>query len=45
MPKGIVILVILLVLLVGGAIFLGGRVKEQPTHTIEINVAGNAAAH
>ncbi len=45
MPRGIVFLVILLILIVGGAFFLSGRVKQQPTHTIEVDVAGNAAAH
>lgn len=45
MPRGIVFLIILLILIVGGAFFLSGRVKQQPTHTIEIDVAGNAAAH
>lgn len=45
MPRGIVFLVILLVLLVGGAFFLSSRVKEQPTHSIEVDVAGNGTAH
>ena len=46
MPKGIlVIAVILLVLVIGCAFLLSGRAKEQPTRTIEVNVTANAAAH
>ena len=44
MPRGLVFIVVLLVLVIGGAILLAGRVKEQPTHTIEVNVAANAPA-
>ena len=44
MPRGIVFIIVLLVIVVGGAILLAGRVKEQPTHTIEVNVATNAPA-
>lgn len=42
--RGIMFLVILLVLVVGGAVLLAGGVKEQPTHQIEMDVAGNAAS-
>lgn len=43
MPRGLVLLIILLVILVGGAFLLSGRVKEQPMRTIEVNVDANAA--
>ena len=43
MPKGIIVLIVILALIVGGAILLSSRVKQQPTHTIEANVAANAA--
>ena len=43
MPKGIILLIVLLVLIVGGCVMLAGRNQEQPLHTIESNVAGNAA--
>lgn len=43
MPKGIVIMVVLLVLLVGGCVLLSKSYQEQPLRTIEINVASNAA--
>ena len=43
MPKGIILAVVLLVLLVGGCVMLAKRNHEQPLHTIETNVAGNAA--
>ena len=45
MPRSIAILIIVLVLLVGGCVFLGMRVKEQPTRTIEIEVNQGANAH
>ena len=44
MPKGIVMLVVLLVLLIGGCVLLSKRNHEQPLRTIETNVAGNAAS-
>lgn len=44
MSRGLALLLVLLVLIIGAVIFLSGRVKEQPTHTIEVNVATNAAA-
>ena len=43
MPKGILLLIVLLLLIVGGCVMLAGRNKEQPLHTIESNVACNAA--
>ena len=43
MPRGIMLILVLLVLLlVGGAILLSRSVTEQPTRTIEVDV-GNAA--
>ncbi|QNN65502.1 hypothetical protein H9L12_02550 [Sphingomonas rhizophila] len=45
MPKGLFVLIILLVILIGGAFFLSGRVTEQPTQTIEVDVAGNASSN
>ena len=44
MPKGIIVLIILLIVIIGGMFLLSGRVKEQPTQTIEVNVTTNAAA-
>lgn len=43
MPRGIIVLVFLLLILVGGAYFLSSSVHEQPTHTIEADVATDAA--
>jgi len=42
MPKLIVLLVVLVVV-IGGLVFLSSLAKQQPTHTIEVNVPqGNA---
>ena len=42
MPK-IVVLILVLLVLIGALFFLSTRAKEQPTHTIEVNVPqGNA---
>ncbi len=42
MPR-IIPLIIVVLLIIGGLFFLSPRVKEQPTHTIEVAVpAGNA---
>ena len=41
--RGLPLLIIVLLLIVGGAWFLSTRTKEQPTHTIEANVTANAA--
>ena len=41
MPK-IAVLILVLLLLVGALFFLSTLAKEQPTRTIEVNVAGNA---
>ena len=43
MPRGLALLVIIVLLLVGGLIFLSTRVSEVPTKTIEVDV--NAAAN
>ena len=43
MPKGIVMLVVLLVLLVGGCVLMSKRTHDQPLRTIETNVTSNAA--
>ena len=42
--RGLIILIILLVVLVGGAILLSRSVTEQPTKTIEVDVAPAPAA-
>jgi hypothetical protein len=44
MPRSIAILIILVVLLVGGCMFLGTRVKEVPTKTVEVEVNQGANA-
>jgi hypothetical protein len=44
MPKPIAILILLAVLLVGGCVFLGMRVKEVPTKTVEVEVNQGANA-
>ena len=41
--RGIIVLIVLVVLLVGGAILLANSVSEQPTKTIEVEVAPEAA--
>ena len=42
--RGPIVLIILLVVLVGGAILLSRSVSEQPVKTIEVDVAPAAAA-
>jgi hypothetical protein len=37
--RGLIILIVLLVVLVGGAILLSRSVSEQPVQTIEVDVA------
>jgi hypothetical protein len=44
MPRGLALLILLLVLAVVGAVIVAGRVREQPLRTIEVNVEPNAAA-
>ena len=44
MPRGILILVIAVILLVGGLIFLSTRATEVPTSTIEVDVNAPANA-
>ncbi len=41
--RGLIVLIILFVVLVGGAILLSRSVVEQPTRTIEVEVTPNAA--
>lgn len=43
MPRGIIVLIILVLLVAGGAYFLSSSVHEQPTQTIEADVAADAA--
>jgi len=43
MPRGAMFLIILLVLLIGGAFLLSRSVGEQPTRQIEVDVTANAA--
>jgi hypothetical protein len=42
--RGLTILIILIVILIGGAILLSRSVSEQPTKTIEVEVAPTAPA-
>ncbi len=42
--RGIIVLVVLLVVLIGGAILLSQSVSEQPVKTIEVDVADPGAA-
>ena len=42
--RGLIVLVILIVALVGGAILLSRSVSEQPVRTIEVDVAPAPAA-
>jgi hypothetical protein len=41
--RGLIVLIILFVVIVGGAILLSRSVVEQPTRTIEVEVTPNAA--
>ena len=43
MPRGVIVLIVLLIAVVGGAILLSSGVKEDPTRTIEVEVPANAA--
>lgn len=38
MPRGPLILILILVILVGGAVWLSGRNHQVPTHPIEVDV-------
>jgi hypothetical protein len=42
--RGLTILIILIVILIGGAILLSRSVSEQPTRTIEVEVTPAPAA-
>jgi len=42
--RGIVVLIVLFVVLIGGAILLSRSVSEQPTKTIEVPVTPDAPA-
>lgn len=44
MPRGLAFLVIIIVLLLGGLVFLSTRVTEVPTKTIEVDVTAPANA-
>jgi hypothetical protein len=41
--RGLTVLFVILLLLIGGGILLSRSVKEQPTKTIEVEVTPNAA--
>lgn len=43
MPRGPMFVIILLLVVIGGAILLSRSVTEQPTRVIEAEVPGNAA--
>ncbi len=40
--RGIIVLIVLFVILIGGAILLSNSVSEQPTKTIEVEVTPDA---
>ena len=41
--RGLVILFVILLVIIGGAILVSRSVEEQPTKTIEVEVTPNAA--
>jgi len=41
--RGIIVLIVILAALIGGAILLSNSVSEQPTKTIEVEVTADAA--
>lgn len=43
MPRGVIVLIVIILALVGGSILLSRGVTEQPTQTIEVEVPANAA--
>ena len=45
MPRGLFILIVILIILVGGMFLLSRSAEEVPVQTIEADVAGNAAAN
>jgi len=45
MPRGLIILVVALILLVGGLFLLSRSAEEVPVQTIESNVTANAATN
>ena len=44
MPRGIPILILVVLLMIGALVFLSTRVTEVPTKTIEVDVAAPANA-
>ena len=44
MPRGPLILIVILLLVIGGVVLLSRSVGEQPVQTIETDVAPNDAA-
>ena len=42
--RGLIVLFVIFVALIGGAILLSNSVSEQPTKTIEVEVTPDAAA-
>jgi hypothetical protein len=44
MSRGPVLLIVLLLIIVGALFFFSSRAHEVPTHTIDVNVSGNAGA-
>ena len=45
MPRGPVILIVILLLLIGGIFLLSRSVGEEPVQTIETDVTGNGATN
>jgi hypothetical protein len=45
MPRGLIVLIVILILLVGGLFLLSRSAEEVPVQTIETNVTANAATN
>ena len=45
MPRGLILLLVIVLLLVGGIYFLSTSAKEVPVQPIEANVTANAATN
>ena len=43
MPRGLIVLILILLLIVGGIYFLSRSAEEVPVQTIEADVTANAA--
>ncbi len=45
MPRGLIILVVVIIMLIGGIFLLSRSAEEVPVQTIEADVSSNAAAN